>query len=190
MKFDIISIFDDRLYACKFEGCEEDEYHRLLKLWDDAEYLYDFFDENKKYFDTQYFKARSKNGEYDIYDFLDEVEEDFNTHMEIYLGLEKQTLDIDNVFEDLGKKDYSVCGVLSLKKKKFIRLRFYAIQIEKGLYLITGGAIKIVKAMQDHYETKNQLAYLKAVEQCLTHEGVKCSSQFYELLKFKESIRK
>ena len=63
-------------------------------------------------------------------------------------------------------------------------------EIIKEPVLITGGAIKIVKAMQDHHETKSQLSCLKTVEQCLTHEGVKCSSQFYELLKFKESIRK
>jgi len=43
----IITIFADRLFAFQYDDEEENELDRLLNLWHDTEYLYDFMKQNK-----------------------------------------------------------------------------------------------------------------------------------------------
>lgn len=43
----ITTIYEGHLYSVCYEGEEENEFDRLLYLWNDVQYLTDFFEENK-----------------------------------------------------------------------------------------------------------------------------------------------
>ncbi|MFA6770318.1 MAG: hypothetical protein WCR71_04010 [Bacteroidales bacterium] len=51
-------------------------------------------------------------------------------------------------------------------------LRLYAIQISKECYIITGGAIKLTKAMQDRPHTKKELSKVNKCLDFLRVEGI------------------
>jgi hypothetical protein len=40
---EIVSIFGENLFAIKYAGEDKDEFSRLFELWQDAEYLEEFF---------------------------------------------------------------------------------------------------------------------------------------------------
>ena len=52
---EIVPIFDKRLYSIQIKGESQDELSRFLELWDDTEYLYDFYEKNKTYFEDYFF---------------------------------------------------------------------------------------------------------------------------------------
>jgi len=58
-------------------------------------------------------------------------------------------------------------------------LRIYAIRIDENLYAITGGAIKITKTMQEHKDTRNELAQLKYSRDWLKDQGIETDESFY-----------
>ena len=51
-------------------------------------------------------------------------------------------------------------------------LRLYAIRFEPNSYLITGGAIKLTRTMQEREHTLNELQRLEMVRNMLISEGV------------------
>ena len=69
--------------------------------------------------------------------------------------------------------------ILSLRKRRCKWLRIYAIQIAENLYVITGGAIKITKTMQQHKDTNNELAQLNYSRDWLKHQGIETDESFY-----------
>ena len=44
---EIIPIFGQNLFAIKYTGKKKDEFSRLFELWQDPEFLEDFFEKNK-----------------------------------------------------------------------------------------------------------------------------------------------
>ena len=53
-----------------------------------------------------------------------------------------------------------------------------------GLYLITGGAIKVVKEMHNHPDTKNALQQLNFISAKLHDENIKSSDQLESYIRF------
>ena len=51
-------------------------------------------------------------------------------------------------------------------------LRIYAIKIEPGVYLVTGGAIKLTATMEERRHTMEELAKLERVRNYLLDNGV------------------
>ena len=51
-------------------------------------------------------------------------------------------------------------------------LRLYAIRLESGRYIITGGAIKLTATMQERKHTLEELNHLNMVRDFLTSEGI------------------
>lgn len=51
-------------------------------------------------------------------------------------------------------------------------LRLYAIKLEPGHYIITGGAIKLTRTMQERDHTFQELAKMEQVRNLLIEEGV------------------
>ena len=50
-------------------------------------------------------------------------------------------------------------------------LRLYAIKLEQGCYIITGGAIKLTKTMQEREHTLRELNNMERVRNLLLQEG-------------------
>ena len=127
---------------------EEDEFNKLYKLWKDPDYLDDFFENNKEFFEDDYWNNITKAR------FISDV-----TSSAPFIFREIRALfdegKLEEVFEPLGRTDEAKESFMSIRvKSKFGRInrrvafRIYAIKIEDGCYVITGGAIKVVEEMK------------------------------------------
>lgn len=162
-KFQHVMTFDkihERLWAVRWDGEDDNEIARLFGLWHDVSYLRDFF---KKYGSvvTEYFHTKLNNA---ISDTIEDAE-----------YLETQILDIvpidnlDSLFEPLGPADTTIYTLQRNKAKNKTRrdhdswLRIYALKLNDGCYLITGGAIKMAQRMQ---ETPETLTELRKIDKC------------------------
>ena len=58
----------------------------------------------------------------------------------------------------------------------------YAIKIDANCFVITGGAIKMSQAMQDHPDSNNELAKIKAAKEYLQENSIFDIDSFYELI--------
>jgi hypothetical protein len=164
---EIVCIFEEQLYAFRYEGNEKDEFNRLMDLWTDVGYLYNFAKKNKVENIPEFVQDRLKDAEH-IQDFLDHLSID-SVPFEFY-------------FEPL--KASEKLKSLSLNKGKLYKngLRYYAIKIDKNCFVITGGAIKMSQTMQDHPDTSKELLKLEKGKSYLMKNGVIDDASFYELL--------
>ncbi|RPD96167.1 hypothetical protein EGM88_10785 [Aureibaculum marinum] len=168
----IVDIFAEKLssVAYKKEGSEEYddcEYDRLLNLWTDVSYLYQYAKDNGVKNIDKFVKARLKDAE-TIEDFLDELIEDD-------IPLDKYFHQLDN--NETGFK------LLSLRKGKTSMkdsLRLYAIKIDDDCFLITGGAIKMSLKNKDHKDTREEMKKIAKVKSFLQDNGVVDKESFYE----------
>ena len=60
-------------------------------------------------------------------------------------------------------------------------LRLYAIKLEPGCYIITGGAIKLTRTMQEREHTLRELNKMEFVRNHLLEQGVIDVAGFVEL---------
>ena len=91
--------------------------------------------------------------------------------------------DNGNIF--LTRKYYS--DIIRTKAKWWYRkchpclLRIYAICLEKDLYVVTGGAIKLTRTMQERKHTSYELEKLNKCMEYLKQNGVFDKESFVEL---------
>ena len=163
----IIAIFAEQLYAFVYQEYSENEYDRLMNLWTDVNYLKKYAETNRVLNVHDFIKNRLKDAE-DIQDLLQEL-----TQSNEPLG---------KYFRPLN--DYEIgCKELSLQKGKVSKkdgLRLYAIKIDDDCFVITGGAIKMSQAMQEHPDTANELKKIQQAQYFLKDNGVIDKASFYE----------
>lgn len=164
----IVHIFAESLYAVQYNGEEENEYDRLLELWiEDQFYLQQYAKDHK--IDQR--KA-----------FVDKIRQDAEMIDDFMYGLQEEELSLDVFFRPLHNMEDGF-RELSLQKGKPNNksyLRLYAIRIDSGTYLITGGAIKTVAKMQDSEELMAELAKLNVARNYLQDQGVFDKDSFQE----------
>lgn len=159
-----------------------DEFNKLRELWLDPLYLEDFYFANSHYFRDPYW------GEIDYETFINDVISSAPLIFEKFAQVLNSN-EIDSLFEPLGKEDEDIQdeGVRIKVKSKFgkigrrIAFRIYAIKVDDGCYVVTGGAIKIVKKMPKAHNTAVELKKLKAVYRDLGEIGNEKNS-FVEFL--------
>mgnify|MGYP007070222236 CR=1 FL=1 len=61
-------------------------------------------------------------------------------------------------------------------------LRIYAIKLASGVYIITGGAIKLTATMMEREHTQAELSKMETVRQFLLNEGIIDDDGFIEYL--------
>lgn len=61
-------------------------------------------------------------------------------------------------------------------------LRIYAIKLEPGCYIITGGAIKLTRTMQEREHTLAELNKMESVRRFLVEGGVADADGFIDYL--------
>lgn len=134
---------DGRLWAVRFDENDDNEFIKTVDQWDDVQWLRAFFIENINDL-IAYFKISDINR---IFHPLDN-----NQMSDVMLQKEKARL-----------------------KRKFGHsswLRLYAIKLVSGIYIITGGAIKLTATMQEREHTSRELAKLERVRNFLLQENV------------------
>lgn len=167
---EIVPIFGKNLFAFRYAGEENDEFTRLFELWQDPEYLEDFFETHKS--DLQ-------DGFWGNISVESAIIETFN-YAQIF---EKQLLDLskqsekeqlrglEEIFSPLHDSQFQIF-TLGKSKAKSTWLRIYALRIDKDVYIITGGAIKLTQKMQDREHTMTELRKLESCRNFLLDQGI------------------
>ena len=159
----INTIFAEKIYALQLLEFRENEFRRALYLWNDVEYLKKFYDENKNIIlQNPYLEIKN------VHDFIEQVfDESENLEEEIEHHYENNSLGdlFEYLFHEISPQNQFY------KKIKQKLLRLYGIKLEDE-YLVTGGAIKITKKMQDHPDTTEQLEILKQTKTFLDSENI------------------
>lgn len=182
----VFSIFARTLYSVKYEIADQKqlsmperecnykghELERLTNKWTDLGYLRGFYDENVKYFGADFWKGISKE------DFVLSI---FRDIPHLLRQIKQMCIDgtIDKIFKPLDDRQYQTSHVSLLEVKSYqgnlkgrLILRVYAIRLEQGSYLITGGAIKVTEQMKDHPLTKLEVEKINYTKNYLCNNGV------------------
>ncbi|MBP7179671.1 MAG: hypothetical protein KBA24_00860 [Dysgonomonadaceae bacterium] len=168
-------IIPDKLAAFVYKQDEGiDVLHKIISKWRDVEYLYDFYEENKETIEV----VPTTSYDYSFSDFLEEIMCDLEQLEDFIESLKNGNVELHKYFIPLSETEERK-KILSLRKRRCKWLRIYAIQIAENLYVITGGAIKITKTMQQHKDTNNELAQLNYSRDWLKHQGIETDESFY-----------
>ena len=179
MTFDDITE-DGRLWAVRYDGEEDNILYSLFDQWNDVTWLRAFFKANSKDLEN-YFKITNIN------DAIRRTIDDSNKLEAIIMDISPEA-NLDLIFRPLNN---SAIGELLLGKEKARLknlvnrsswLRIYAIKLTKGVYIITGGAIKLTATMQEREHTEKELFQLEKVRNFLISENIIDDDSFIEYL--------
>lgn len=169
MVFDKITE-DGRLWAVRFDENADNEFIKTIDQWDDVQWLRAFFIENISDL-IAYFKISDIN--IAISDTIDDSDRLQRIILDISPGA-----DLNRIFRPLDNNQASD-AMLQKEKARLKRkyghsswLRLYAIKLVSGVYIITGGAIKLTATMQEREHTSRELAKLERVRNFLLQENV------------------
>lgn len=160
------------LYAIKYPGEASDEFERLFNFWNDTNYIQEYFVLNKDYLQTLFFKNISIDELIDK--ILDEAQLLENSLYEFTAkGFDSEENNLQMLFKPLYNTEYTIPIHQKTKAKvggRFIKnpiLRIYALRIGNNTFVITGGAIKLTRAMKEHPDTIIELEKLERVKSFL-----------------------
>lgn len=165
MTFDRI-LENGTLWAVRYDKDNENALERVLAQWSDAEWLANFFMQNIDDL-ISYFKIT--NIEDAIYQTMEDRDDMACVIMDI-----SPDANLDKFFRPL---DNNRTGEMVLGKEKGRPnrqswLRLYAIKLNVGIYIITGGAIKLTRTMQEREHTLTELERMEKVRNFLLNEHV------------------
>lgn len=179
MEFVRIIQNSNHLWAVKNPERDADELTLLFRNWNNGEYLLDFFTENFDDLKTYFHIERIDQAINDTFDDADALQE---------LILEiPYTRHLDRIFKPLAVTDTRTQELTREKARNWDRerhaswLRIYAVRLEPNVYVITGGAIKLTRTMQEREHTAIELDKLNRCKNYLKDSGVFDQDSFVEL---------
>lgn len=156
----IVEIFEPYIYSIQFDGCETDEYHRLLNEWSDIEFVKGFFERNKAEM-SDYLLSNVGNIYNAIEQVLDEAYELGDTFESLYENTKNgDKPDFDTHFSYLDgvyRFEFTYTPMKSYGHKSPSLIRMYAIKVDKNVFVISDGGIKLAKRIQDAPELKDHV---------------------------------
>lgn len=179
MTFDEITE-NGKLWAVCFDGETENELSKVFAKWNDVDWLSAFFEQNIVDL-SSYFKIT------DITQAVMDTIDDSHKLECVLLDLSPDA-DLSMLFRPLNNNEAS--DVLLQKEKARLKYRFkhpswlrlYAIKLTTGIYIITGGAIKLTATMQEREHTRIELAKLEKVRRYLIDADITDEEGFAEYL--------
>ena len=166
----IVEIVEDSLYVIKWQ---EDNMHSLDEMADklsDAEWLNDYFEENKGKLSYYHGITISKAVRKTIIEGNELLQE-----LLAFANFEGHDA-LDDLFQPLHKEEaYSHRRFYTDYKAKGVRalwVRLYAVKCDTNLYVITGYGIKLVRKMQDDEYLRNELKKLEKATNYLNEIGM------------------
>lgn len=165
---EIVRIFTEHLMAFRYGTDQPDEFSRLFHQWQNPDFLYTFFAEHiddlrSGFFGPISLQAATKRTR-------DEAKRLERILQELAVGLHSN---LDSVFEPLQLQEPITLGrskVTGDHPRSWLRL--YAIKLEPKVYIVTGGAIKLTRAMQDREHTRQELSKLNRCRDYLREQGI------------------
>lgn len=157
-----------------------DELTKLKNLWSDPLYLRLFYKNNEDKFRDYYWQGINRNSFVkDIIKYspgvFNELEKRFynNTLDKLFKPLINDTIISNNISQTksiFGK----ICGRYAF--------RIYAIRVDNGSYIITGGSIKIVRRMEDSTNTAVELQKINLIYKELKEGEVANLDTFFDFI--------
>jgi hypothetical protein len=179
MTFDDI-IGDGRLWSVRYEGENDNALYQLFDQWNDVVWLRTFFKANRHDL-ISYFEITDVNTA--IADTIEDSDKLENMLMNI-----SQKEDLDRIFQPLS--NYTRETFLEKEKAKIFSrrkhaswLRIYAIKLSQGIFIITGGAIKLTATMQERNHTAKELVKIEQTRRFLINFGIIDDTGFTEYMK-------
>lgn len=169
MKFEDI-LKNGKLWAVVYDGDNQDILTKTIDNWLNPGFLENFFNNNIKDLED-YFHITNVDDA--IYDTI----EDAASLSCLILDI-KPDANLDLLFRPLENQRIREM-LLSREKAKGKRqsghnswLRIYAIKLDPGIYLITGGAIKLTHLMMERKHTLDELVKMEKVRSYLLENGI------------------
>lgn len=179
MKFEEIKD-NGRLWAVRFEDESLNELDKVFTQWNDAVWLLKFFRENFNDL-VSYFKITKLDEA--VYDTMADSDQ-----LECLIMDISPDANLDELFRPL-ENDRTSEMMLSKEKARLMNrpkhaswLRIYAIKLNTGIYVVTGGAIKLTRTMQEREHTLNELEKMERVRQYLVANGVIDDDSFNDFI--------
>ncbi len=176
--FALQKIVENVLYAVQYISLpdnHEDIFTQIFEHWQDPEYLENFFEENKQDLQSGYFgEIGIENA---IFITLNEAYAFQQKILDIALGEDNEYSNLQEFFKPLHNYEKELYPIPEFQESKAYGgrqswLRLYAIRIEPNLFIVTGGAIKLTRTMQERTHTQLELDRLKQVKDFLIAEGI------------------
>ncbi|MCX6317997.1 MAG: hypothetical protein NTW29_11945 [Bacteroidetes bacterium] len=161
------------LYAVRYNSGEKDEFERLFDEWDDTSFVMSYFLLNKQYLKHPFFDN------YSLESLVSKVHRESTEIREMALHTNGNS--IIRLFRPLETKQKVFSLQTHLQRAKasikepalFPRplLRLYGLRMDDTTFIITGGAIKITRQMDEHPDTKAALGKMELVRNWLESTG-------------------
>lgn len=171
---------DNRLWAVRYEGDDDNILNTVFDQWDDVLWLREFF--KKNYADLQnYFNIT------DVDVAIDITAEDSDVLQYKILDISPDA-NLDELFRPLNNWQTTEvtlnCEKANPKTITHRRswLRIYALKLEDGSYIITGGAIKLTLGMKEREHTLRELLKQEQVRRLLLENKIIDTDSFVEYL--------
>lgn len=169
MTFDQI-IDDGRLWAVRYDGAPDNALFTLFEQWNDVLWLRSFFKENIEDL-LSYFKI------IDVNQAIMTTIEDSDKLQCLIMDISPDA-NLDKLFRPL--ENYRTGDMLLGMEKARLRkvvghsswLRIYAIKLASGVFVITGGAIKLTLRMDEREHTRQELRKMDMVRRFLLSENI------------------
>ena len=163
---EIVRIFGSCLFSFKFG--KVNEHQRLFNCWNDPEFLEDFFERNKDDLKNPLWNNITPD------DAVLKTIQDANSlesRLKQIAKNKRKHRELETLFRPLNDTQ---TGIVQFRKSKTRQnwLRLYALRIEKNTYVITGGAIKLTRYMQDRNHTTQELSKLDRCRNFLISENL------------------
>lgn len=182
MRIEIITIIAPCLYSVAYAKAQDEEllceYDELLKRWSSTQYWFEAA------------KALGITNRYKIKCFVSCKLSEVRKIDDTLIRLAEEGGNLAAFFKPLSENERSVRGIAREKAKvrEYRGLRLYALRIEpesrgkSPSYVITGGALKTSKAMQDAPETLRELEKLEEIRKFLHENGIEDNGTLYDWL--------
>lgn len=166
--------------AVRYEGENDNALYTLFDQWSDVMWLRSFFKANWRDL-TSYFKIT------DVNQAIEDTIEDSDKLQGIIMDI-SPSANLDELFRPL--ENYRTKGIFLGKEKAKLKrikrhsswLRIYAIRLSEGVYVITGGAIKLTLKMEEREHTRQELVKLEQVREFLLSENIIDDDSFVEYM--------
>lgn len=179
MTFDDITE-DGRLWAVRYDGEADNALDSLFDRWNDVAWLRSFFKANSRDLEG-YFKITNIN------DAIKRTIDDSDQLEAIIMDISPEA-NLDLIFRPLSNSRIAECllGKEKARLKNLIGraswLRIYAIKLAKGVYIVTGGAIKLTATMPEREHTAAELVKIEKVRNFLLDERIVDDDSFIEYI--------
>lgn len=165
----IVHIFGQHLFAFKYKH-QANEFERLFDFWADVEELETFFESNQLDLSNPYW------GNISVEEAILKTMDEAQRLEDKIRGLSKQNnmqpKGLETLFRPLDDMQGQVDCILNKSKAKQSWLRIYALRIEKDVYVITGGAIKLTHKMGTRNHTQKELQKIDKCREYLIEQGI------------------